>query len=119
LLGEPGAGKSSAFEQEAEAQGGIVLAVAEFLEDVDAEWQGRTLFLDGLDETRAAGGGDRVLFKIGSRLKKLGNPSFRIACRAADWFGSTDRDTMAVASPDGELPCCCWSHSASKISSTS
>lgn len=104
LLGEPGAGKSSVFEHEAKAHGGIVLSVAEFLEDLDADWQGRTLFLDGLDETRAGGGDDRVLFKIRSRLKKLGNPSFRIACRAADWFGSTDRETMAVGSPDGELP---------------
>lgn len=104
LLGEPGAGKSSVFEHEAKAHGGIVLSVAEFLEDLDADWQGRTLFLDGLDETRAGGGDDRVLFKIRSRLKKLGNPSFRIACRAADWFGSTDREAMAVGSPDGELP---------------
>lgn len=103
LLGEPGAGKSSAFVQEAEAHGGIVLPIAEFLEDVETEWQGRTLFLDGLDETRAAGSDDSILFKIRSRLKNLGNPPFRIACRAADWFGSSDRETMVGASLDGQL----------------
>ncbi|EXI78803.1 MAG: hypothetical protein AW10_02793 [Candidatus Accumulibacter appositus] len=103
LLGEPGAGKSSAFEQEAEAHGGIVLAIAAFLEGVETEWQGKTLFLDGLDETRTGGGDDSILFKIRARLKQLGNPPFRIACRAADWFGSGDQKTMAGASPDGQL----------------
>lgn len=104
LLGEPGAGKSKAFEEEAEATGGHYISIAEFLvEDPHGEWQGKTLFLDGLDEIRASSSGDSILLKIRAHLKKLGTPAFRIACRAADWFGSTDSETIKGASPDGQL----------------
>lgn len=104
LLGEPGAGKSSAFAQEAEATGGLHLSIAEFLiDEPQDEWRGKPLFLDGLDEIRASGSGDSILLRVRSRLKRLGNPIFRIACRAADWFGSTDIDAIKAASPDGQL----------------
>lgn len=105
LLGEPGAGKSETLKSEAQASNGIYIAVADFLADVPKlEWRGKTLFLDGLDETRASGGGDSILRNVRSRLNSLGKPPFRIACRAADWFGSTDRETLSGASPDGRLP---------------
>lgn len=104
LLGEPGAGKSVAFEMEANATGGLRVSVARFLsDDPDPAWQGKTLFLDGLDETRASGGDTGVLLKVRAHLKKLGNPRFRIACRAADWFGSTDSQAIGDVSPDGQL----------------
>lgn len=105
LLGEPGAGKSFAFEQEARETDGLCISIAKFLsDDPDPKWQGKTLFLDGLDETRASGGGSSsVLLKVRAHLRKLGNPRFRIACRAADWFGSTDSQTISDASPDGQL----------------
>lgn len=104
LLGEPGAGKSAALKEEARETGGLYISIAEFLSDApDSDWRGKILFLDGLDETRAGGDEVSVLFKLRSHLKKLGNPQFRIACRAADWFGSTDRQTIGGASPDGQL----------------
>ncbi len=104
LLGEPGAGKSTAFEAEAEATGGLLLSIADFMHaELDSEWQGKALFLDGLDEVRAGSAGDSVLVRIRTRLKQLGNPKFRIACRAADWFGSTDRADIEGASPDGQI----------------
>ena len=104
LLGEPGAGKSEAFGTEAQATDGICITIAKFLsDDLDPRWQGKTLFLDGLDETRASGGDTSVLLKVRAHLKKLGNPKFRIACRAADWFGSTDSQAISDASPDGQL----------------
>lgn len=104
LLGEPGAGKSEAFETEARATDGICITIVKFLSDDPAPlWQGKTLFLDGLDETRASGGDIGVLLKVRASLKKLGNPKFRIACRAADWFGSTDSQAISDASPDGQL----------------
>lgn len=104
LLGEPGAGKSFAFEQEARETDGLCIPIAKFLsDDPDLKWQGKTLFLDGLDETRASGGDSSVLLKVRAHLRKLGSPKFRVACRAADWFGSTDSQTISDASPDGQL----------------
>ncbi len=105
LLGEPGAGKSEAFGMEAGATGGLCISIAKFLsDDPDPRWNGTTLFLDGLDETRASGGDRSTLLKVRAHLRKLGNPKFRIACRAADWFGSTDSQAISDASPDGQLP---------------
>jgi len=104
LLGEPGAGKSEAFGMEARATGGLCISIAKFLsDDPDPKWAGTTLFLDGLDETRASGGDHSTLLKVRAHLRKLGNPKFRIACRAADWFGSTDSQAISDASPDGQL----------------
>lgn len=104
LLGEPGAGKSKAFEQEARETDGHCFSIAKFLsDDPDPTWQGKTLYLDGLDETRASGGDTSILLKVRAHLRKLGNPRFRIACRAADWFGSTDSQAIGDASPNGQL----------------
>lgn len=104
LLGEPGAGKSEAFKMEADATNGKHLRIDEFINaDLEADRQGKTLFLDGLDETRASGGSDSTLEQLCRQLKRLGNPPFRIACRAADWYGSTDSDDLKRASPDGQL----------------
>lgn len=105
LLGEPGAGKSETFKAEAEATGGVHLTVAAFLNsDPAPEWPGKTLFLDGLDEVRGGAGAESMLISLRRQLQRLGNPPFRVACRAADWFGSTDRDDLKGASPDGQLP---------------
>lgn len=104
LLGEPGAGKSVAFKQEAHETDGHCISIAKFLsDDPDPTWQGKTLYLDGLDETRASGGDTSILLKVRAHLRKLGNPRFRIACRAADWFGSTDSQAIGDASPNGQL----------------
>ena len=104
LLGEPGAGKSTAFEQEAQATGGQWLRIAEFIDaDLDEDWKNKTLFLDGLDEIRASGGVDSTIELIRKQLKRLGKPPFRIACRAADWYGSTDRDVLKSVSPDRQI----------------
>ena len=102
LLGEPGAGKSTAFKTEAEAAGGEYLRIAEFIElDLDEAWRAKTLFLDGLDEVRA--GSDSTLLKIRNKLNKLGNPAFRISCRAADWFGATDQEVIEAAATDKKI----------------
>lgn len=104
LLGEPGAGKSATFEMEAGSTDGQSLRIDEFIHaDPQPDWQGKTLFLDGLDETRAGGGSDSILQQLCRQLKRFGNPSFRIACRAADWYGSTDSDDLKRASLDGQL----------------
>lgn len=104
LLGEPGSGKSLAFEEEAKATDGRFISISKFLsDDPDPRWQGKPLYLDGLDETRASGGEVSILLKLRAHLRKLGNPAFRIACRAADWFGTSDSQAISDASPDARL----------------
>lgn len=104
LLGEPGAGKTESLKTEAAESNGEYLPIANFIvADLDPKWQGKTLFLDGLDEIRASGGQDSTLQLLRRQLKRLGSPPFRIACRAADWYGSTDRDNLKTVSPDGDI----------------
>ena len=104
LLGEPGAGKSTFFTEEARLCNGQFISIAEFIgDDVRDEWKGKTLFLDGLDEVRSGGEDKNLLIKLRSRLRQLGNPSFRISCRAADWFGESDKSILLTASPDEKL----------------
>lgn len=101
LLGDPGAGKSTAFETEASSEPDSVLVTARrFIArspEHHPEWSTGTLFIDGLDEVRA-GRPDarRPLDQILQRLERLGSPGFRISCRAADWFGSTDLDEIVA-----------------------
>jgi hypothetical protein len=90
---------------EAHACHGIYLTVAEFVySDLDEKWQNRCLFLDGLDEVRASTTTPSILFQVKAKLRKLGRPTFRVACRAADWYGQSDREEIVGASPNGQLP---------------
>jgi hypothetical protein len=105
LLGEPGAGKSEAFKSEAQAANGLHLTIAEFVySDIDEAWKEKCLFLDGLDEVRASATAQSILFQVKSKLRRLGLPNFRIACRAADWYGQSDLEEIKGASPNGQLP---------------
>lgn len=109
LLGEPGAGKTTEFEQECRALGDRAERVSarRFAKAPIAshpEWRNKVLFIDGLDETRVVSRVDTtVLDEIQSRLKALGRPQFRISCRAADWLGPVDRRPLAEVSLDGEV----------------
>jgi hypothetical protein len=104
LLGEPGAGKSQAFSKEAEESNGLHLTIADFVYgEIEEEWRKKCLFLDGLDEVRASGTNTSILIQVKSKLRKLGLPHFRIACRAADWYGQSDKHEIVGASPNGRL----------------
>ena len=105
LLGDPGAGKTTAFEMECEA-------LADGARPIDArdfvtfdpgdhpEWRGKTLFIDALDEVRAGSHDARTPFDaIRGRLDKLGRPRFRLSCREADWLGENDRNRLASVVP--------------------
>ncbi|MCY4560233.1 MAG: hypothetical protein OXF79_28525 [Chloroflexi bacterium] len=109
LLGDPGSGKSTAFCVEAEALGedAVLMSTREFLRSYanrGGDWQGKTIFIDGLDEMRAGSGEPRaVLDRLWMALDTLGRPRFRISCREADWLGSNDRTALASVSPDFQV----------------
>ena len=109
LLGDPGAGKTTAFEKEAtdSGDGAEFLPARDFLDlcpDSHPEWRNRTLLIDGLDEIRAGQRDARTPFGvIRGRLDQLRPPAFRISCREADWLGDSDRDRLKSVSPDGKV----------------
>ncbi len=105
LLGDPGAGKTTLFEQEAEDSDGLYLSARDFLTfNRDNEWQGKTLFIDGLDEIRAGKDDARTpLDAIRGKLDQLGCPRFRLSCREADWLGGNDETALNVCAPDGNV----------------
>ena len=109
LLGDPGSGKSTAFEVEAKALGddAVIVSTREFLRSYvsqGSEWRDRILFIDGLDEMRAGSGDPRVMMdRVWIALDALGTPTFRISCREADWLGSNDLTALTSVSPHFEV----------------
>ena len=105
LLGAPGAGKTEAFKREAGGEGGHYTTARDFLTfDLEPDREGRTLFIDGLDEMRAGASGGRTRFDaIRAKLQRLGRPPFRLSCRAADWFGDNDRERLSAVAPNREV----------------
>jgi hypothetical protein len=105
LLGDPGAGKTSSFEQEAVATGGHYVRARSFtVLDPRPELKRKTLFIDGLDEMRAGGCDGRTpLDHVRRHLDSLGRPCFRLSCREADWYGDSDRAALLEAAPGGSL----------------
>ena len=109
LLGDPGSGKTTAFEVESRELGedAIFVSARDFLTfsvNSHPEWHGKTLFIDGLDEVRAGSSEVRTPFDaIRSRLDRLGRPRFRISCREADWLGDNDRKNLAIVSPNSQV----------------
>ena len=105
LLGDPGSGKTTAFNTECEAHGEEACNVdaRDFIElslKNHPEWHGKTLFIDGLDEVRAGVADVRKPFdRLRKRLEKLGRPRFRLSCREADWLGDNDRERLEIISP--------------------
>ena len=106
LLGEPGAGKSTAFEQEARAIGpGARYVTARSLLTLGPPdgWTNEILFIDALDERR----GDSSAFlssldELRQKLKQLGQPRFRLSCREADWYVNGVAELAEVA-PAGQV----------------
>lgn len=109
LLGDPGAGKTTAFESECEALGkqACLITARDFLTfdpQSHPEWHGKTLFIDGLDEIRVGANDARTPFdQIRWRLDALGKPHFRLSCREADWLGANDRRHLESVSSDSKV----------------
>lgn len=96
LIADPGAGKTEAFKALAQAEGGTFIPARDFIELGPPQDYRGPLFIDGLDEYTATQGntGHTAIGLIRSRLQQLGTPPFRIACREADWRGSTDSEAL-------------------------
>ena len=104
LIAEPGAGKTTAFRTEAAKQGGTYITVRNFLRRNKPEWRDSTLFLDGLDETRAGSGDARSpLDDVIRKLDSLDCPRFRLSCRWRYWLAANDREGLREVSPDGAV----------------
>jgi hypothetical protein len=99
LLGDPGMGKTTFFRQ---ASQGSYSTVRKFLIAPQAVTTG-TVFLDALDEYRAATSGRDASADVATALCDLKKPKFRLSCRAADWFGSRDQDVISAASASGRV----------------
>ena len=109
LLGDPGAGKTTAFEAECKVLGekACLITARDFLTfdpQSHPEWRDKTLFIDGLDEIRVGANDVRTPFdQIRRRLDALGKPHFRLSCREADWLGANDRRHLEPVSPDSKV----------------
>ena len=109
LLGDPGAGKTTAFEAECAAlrENACLVTARDFLTfdpQSHPEWRNKTLFIDGLDETRVGANDARTPFdQIRRRLDALGKPRFRLSCREADWLGANDRRRLESVSSDSKV----------------
>lgn len=105
LLGDPGSGKSKAFQHEAAVCGATPINAGDFLGLDHPEFQDANfpIFIDGLDETRAGTANAMVpLDGIRKKLKQLGCHRFRISCRAADWLGQPDAQRLQSLLAEGE-----------------
>lgn len=107
LLGDPGAGKTTSFREEAKAAGGCLVTASDFVTlapDRHPDWGRVPLFVDALDEIRAGSGDPRRPFdQLRERLDALRPPAFRVSCRDADWLGDRDLAHLRRAAPSGEV----------------
>ena len=105
LLGDPGAGKTEAFRNEAQQEGCCYVTARDFIMFQDRpEWRDKTLFIDGLDEVRAGHQDKRESFdKIRAGLWRLGCPRFRLSCRGVDWFGAYDKTELEKVAQDKRI----------------
>ena len=96
LLGEPGAGKSTALEQEARAEGGEVATCREVMNGFPIGVSG-TAYLDALDEYRSGDGGKDKLLRLANAISKSSVRRWRLTCRAEDWRATADINAMRRA----------------------
>lgn len=89
LIGEPGIGKTTVFEQEAAREGTRVIKVRGLLTGMPPP-AGATLYLDALDEFRADGQAADKAYGLARAIAEAGATRWRISCRSEDWRHEAD-----------------------------
>jgi hypothetical protein len=89
LLGEPGIGKSTVLQQEANAEGSAVVRVRALLNGL-APPPGTPLFLDALDEYRSDGAAADKAYALARAIRDARCPRWRLTCRSEDWRKEAD-----------------------------
>jgi hypothetical protein len=105
VLGDPGSGKTTSFSQSATREANAVfVTIRDFLALRAEQWEGKTLYLDGLDEQRTKSEDGRgALDRIRGKLDELKRPRYRLSCRAADWYGRSETERLRGVSLDGKV----------------
>jgi hypothetical protein len=105
VLGDPGAGKTECFKAAAkEESDAVYITIRNFLTLKSKCYPGKTLYLDGLDEQRTKSkDGTAILDELRQRLDELGSPRFRLSCRSADWYGSSDLESLSEVAPSDAI----------------
>jgi hypothetical protein len=96
LLGEPGIGKSTVLEVEAQAAGVQSLKVRELINGTATTPAG-TLFLDALDEYRMGATDLGKVDELVKAIQQSGATRWRLTCRAEDWKKAADIHAMQRA----------------------
>ena len=109
LVGDPGAGKTTAFEEECEALGedACLVTARDFLtfdpKTIPSGAARPSSSTDSMRSGLARRTCERHSTKIRGRLDALGKPRFRLSCREADWLGENDRKHLESVSPDSSV----------------
>lgn len=93
VLGDPGLGKSVLTQMLGKESGMKYYRAGTFVRAAKPDSlisKGECIIIDGLDEiaSTAVGGGVEAVLK---QLSAMGNPTFILSCREADWRGAVDR----------------------------
>ncbi|WP_423930231.1 hypothetical protein [Candidatus Palauibacter sp.] len=108
LLGEPGMGKTEAFEEECRrVEAPDPITAHKFTRggsDDHVDCRGKPVFIDGLDEMRTGAGDPRTpLHQVVARLEALGNPPFRLSCRTGSWLEPGDQRELSSLTGAGPI----------------
>lgn len=102
VLGEPGMGKSTALENEANAENGEVITCREAMNGVPLSGRS-TVYLDALDEYRTGEDGKDKLLRLAASLIEASAVRWRLTCRAEDWNEAADLKAMRRAAGNAQL----------------
>ncbi len=103
LLGDPGAGKTHLFQHAAQHEGAEYTTVRQFVLFEGEDWQGKTVYLDALDEFRSRSDNKDTVAELVRILRRLGRPTMRLSCRVADWLGNTDLQIFRQLAQDNSF----------------